>query len=407
MDTNGDFENRYEMTPMPGGGLPPNGNRPEANAFKRKRKEVSLGIIALSLSLALIGGAVGGGLAGYYFSVRNTSSQSAGAEIADTDAAPGATSLVSTTTTGQSINSIYETYKSAVVGVRTNGTMTNVFGQTTRTASSGTGFIISEDGYILTNNHVVENADKVTVTLYSEDSYTATVVGADPDSDVALLKIDATGLSAVKLGNSDDLVVGETIFAIGNPLGELTYTVTAGIVSAEDREINENGIPINMFQTDVAINPGNSGGPMFNLNGEVVGISTAKYASANIEGIGFAIPINDALTIANQLKETGHVTGRPYLGISVSDIYGGGDTAGAPIAGVYVAAVDPNGGSAKAGMQEGDIITALGDKKVVSTTDLVSALKAHQAGDTVDVNVYRDGKTLTLTVTLDEKKPNV
>jgi serine protease Do len=368
-----------------------------------KKRSFSAGVVALSLSLALIGGTAGGAAAGYYLSPKAAEAPVAAAS-ADTETVQKATSVASITQS--SINSIYETYKSAVVGVRNDGTATNVFGQTTPAASSGTGFIISSDGYILTNNHVVENAGKVTVTLYNEKTYDATVAGTDPESDVALLKIGATGLNAVKLGNSDDLVVGEAVFAIGNPLGELTYTVTAGIVSAEDREINENGNPINMFQTDVAINPGNSGGPVFNMNGEVVGIATAKYASGGIEGIGFAIPINDAVKVATQLKETGHVQGHPYLGVSVRDLTGQTNGTG-PSTGVYVVAVDPSGGAGKAGIQAGDIITAIGDTTLKSTSDLTVVLKQHAAGESVKVKVYRSGKPLTLTVTLGENKPSV
>lgn len=365
------------------------------------RKNFSAGIVALSLSLALIAGAIGGASAGYLVGQRNTAvSNSNSASFAAGDSAQQATSIASTT--AQSINSIYETYKSAVVGVRNDGTSTNVFGQSTASASSGTGFIISDDGYILTNNHVIEGADKVTVTLYNDTTYTATIVGADTENDIALLKIAATGLNTVKLGDSDNLVVGEAIFAIGNPLGELTYTVTAGIVSAENREINENGIPINMFQTDVAINPGNSGGPVFNMNGEVIGISTAKYAASSIEGIGFAIPINDAVKVADQIKETGHAATRPYMGVSVTDADSQSD-----IEGAYVAAVDSDGGSAKAGMKQGDIITAFGETKIKSSSDLLLALKAQKAGDSISVTVYRNGQFIKLTVTLSENKPNV
>jgi serine protease Do len=378
---------------------------PESPDAGKKRKGLSRGLLALSLALALIGGTFGGAASGYYFGQKSAAGASGSAAASVSASTPKyATPLASTTT--NSINSIYETYKTAVVGIRNDGTSTNAFGQTTPFAASGTGFIISPDGYILTNNHVVDGAKKVTVTLFDEKSYTASIIGTAPDNDIALLKIDAAGLTAVKLGNSDNLIVGEPIFAIGNPLGELTYTVTAGIVSAENRDFDEDGTPINMFQTDAAINPGNSGGPIFNMNGEVVGISTAKYSSTGIEGIGFAIPINDAASVATQLKETGHVNGRPYLGISAADAGSqSGSTGG--VSGVYVAAVDPNGGSAKAGVQKGDIITALGDKSIKSTTDLVTALKALHAGDTVKVTINRDGRTLTLSVTLDQNKPSI
>lgn len=374
---------------------------PEPTAVPRKKRTgVSAGIIALSLALALVAGALGGAAAGYI----------AGRKDAAPQASPSAALSVPVYATALSsqdaktINSIYETNKNAIVGIKKEGTTRNVFGQVTPFASSGTGFIISSDGYILTNNHVIEGAKKVTVTLFNEESYSAAVVGAAPDNDVALLKIDASGLHTVTLGNSDHLVVGEAVIAIGNPLGELTYTVTAGIVSAEDRDFTHNGVSINMFQTDAAINPGNSGGPVFNMKGEVVGIVTAKYASSVIEGIGFAIPINDAIEIASQLKETGQVKGRPYLGVSVLDAKSRDESLPA---GAYIADVDPDGAAAKGGIRQGDVVTSFNGKTIKSASQLVSAIRGLKAGDTVTVIVYRGGRNVTLTVTLGENKPSV
>lgn len=181
----------------------------------------------------------------------------------------------------------------ATVGIATQIT-TNVWGQVASASASGSGFILTSDGYVVTNNHVVEGATSVTVKLYNGDEYDAEVIGTDEMNDVALLKIDATGLQAVTIGDSDQIEVGEEVIAIGNPLGELTFTMTAGVVSALDREINTDGKPINMLQTDVAINSGNSGGALFDMNGNVVGITSAKYSGstssgASIEGISFAI----------------------------------------------------------------------------------------------------------------------
>lgn len=373
---------------------------------QRKHKKLHAGVVAFSLSFALIGGILGGAVTGYFYNQKTSKMPFTSVSSSDNIDSTGQYATALAVTTKNSINQVYETYKTAVVGVQNEGISTNVFGQETQRASTGTGFIISEDGFILTNNHVVANADKLTITLYNEDSYPATVVGFDPESDVALLKVEATGLNAVKLGNSDNLIVGETILAIGNPLGELTYTVTTGIVSAENREINENGIPINMFQTDAAINPGNSGGPVFNLNGEVIGISTAKYASSVIEGIGFAIPINDAISIANQLKETGHVKGRPYLGVSVTDVSNQPNASSLP-EGAYVASVDPNGSAMKAGVQLGDIITSINGKDIKSTLQLKSALKNYESGSVVEIIVFRNGKSIDLSVLLGEKKQSV
>ena len=207
------------------------------------------------------------------------------------------------------------------------------------------------------------------------------------------------------MGNSDNLKVGESVVAIGNPLGELTYTVTAGIVSAENREINTSATSINMFQTDLAINPGNSGGPVLNLKGEVVGVASAKYSASSIEGLGFAIPINDAVNIANQLKTNGYVTGRSSLGISVMDITSAIAADTGLVSGAYVAAVNNNGGSAKAGVQEGDIITSLGNTTIKSVSGLYLAKKNFKAGDTSTITIYRNGEEITLPIIFDEARP--
>jgi len=376
-------------------------NLEPAAAPRKNRTGVSAGIVALSLVLALLAGAFGGAMAGY-LAGRKTAAAEPASPSAVSTVPVYATAL--STRDAKTINGIYEANKNAVVGIKKEGTTRNVFGQVTPYAASGTGFIISSDGYILTNNHVIEGAKKVTVTLFNEESYQAAVVGAAPDNDVALLKIDAAGLHTVTLGNSDHLVVGETVMTIGNPLGELTYTVTAGIVSAEDRDFTQNGVSINMFQTDAAINPGNSGGPVFNMNGEVIGIVTAKYASSVIEGIGFAIPINDAVEIANQLKETGHVKGRPYLGVSVVDAKS--RDANLPD-GAYIADIDPGGAAAKGGLRQGDVVTSFNGKTIKTASQLVSAVRGLKAGDTVNVVVYRGGRSVTLSVTLGENNPSV
>ena len=301
---------------------------------------------------------------------------------------------------------VYAQNVDAVVAISNQAT-TNNYGQVTQTASSGSGFIISEDGYVVTNYHVAEGATKLTVILNNNTEYNAALVGYDSANDVAVLKIEATGLPYVKLGSSDDLIVGDQVVAIGNPLGELTNSLTVGYVSATDRDISTGGALINMIQTDVAINSGNSGGPLFNMKGEVVGITTAKYSGtsgsgATIEGISFAIPIDDVIKKVTDLKDHGYLTG-PYLGITASDTdetYA--DYFGIP-AGAYVRSVEPGYCAAKAGLQAKDVIVELGGYEVTCINDLSRALEHFKAGDTVKLVIYRGGGKMTLEVTLDER----
>lgn len=316
---------------------------------------------------------------------------------------------LSSNDTGKSLTpkEVYAMNVNACVGIATQIT-TNVWGQVASASASGSGFILTSDGYVVTNNHVVEDATSVTVKLYNGDEYDATIVGTDEMNDVALLKIDATGLQAVTVGDSDQIEVGEEVIAIGNPLGELTFTMTAGVVSALDREINTDGKPINMLQTDVAINSGNSGGPLFDMDGNVIGITSAKYSGetssgASIEGISFAIPINDALRIVYDLQQYGHVTGRAYLGVTVRDLDSStGATYGLPT-GPMIQSVEAGGCAEKAGLQQGDIIIGFNDAEISSYTDLVAALNKCKAGDTATIKVYRAGAEIDAQITLDER----
>lgn len=270
-------------------------------------------------------------------------------------------------------------------------------------SGAGSGVILSEDGYIVTNNHVIEDATSVTVRLHSGESYEAQIVGADSEKDVALLKIEASGLSPAVIGNSDNLVVGEETVAVGNPLGQLGGTVTNGIVSALDREITIDGQSMNLLQTNAAINPGNSGGGLFNEKGELVGLVVAKSAGSDLEGLGFAIPVNDVMDVVEQLKEFGYVTGKPYLGISLLDI----DTVqkamryGVSRAGVYVAEVERE----ESGLKPGDCIVQINGLTVESGNDVSQTIKNYSAGDTVDMTVIRDGETVEVKALLGEKVP--
>ena len=302
---------------------------------------------------------------------------------------------------------VYGINVDAVCGIATEVT-TNVFGQTASTAVVGSGFVLTEDGYVVTNNHVVEGTDNVSVKLHDGSTYPAEVVGGDSLSDVALLKIEAEGLSHVAVGDSDAIAVGEGCIAIGNPLGELTFTMTGGYVSALPREINISGKPISMFQTDAAINAGNSGGPLFNMAGNVIGITSAKISGitgsgASIEGVGFAIPINEALRVVYDLQEYGYVRGRAFLGVTVKELDAAtADTYGLPV-GPIVQSVVADSCADKAGIAVKDIILAFNERNVKTYTQLMSALNKCSAGDVVTLRIYRAGAELDVTLTLDER----
>ena len=303
---------------------------------------------------------------------------------------------------------VYASTVNSTVSINCSSQSTNIFGQTTQSASSGSGFIISEDGYIVTNYHVINGASSVKVTLYNGNTYDATVIGGDSDYDVAVLKINAAGLTPVTLGNSADVNVGDSVLAIGNPLGELTFSMSQGIVSCCDRAINVDGTPFNMIQVDASINPGNSGGPLVNLYGEVVGIVSAKYSSysdTSVEGLGFAIPISDVQAIITDIIENGQVTGKAYLAIKAGTMneqmaaqYNIDITEG-----VFVFSTESGGAGERAGLQLGDVITKVNDTAITSMTDLSAAKKNYKAGDTVTLTVYRNGEYITLDLTFDQQ----
>ena len=301
---------------------------------------------------------------------------------------------------------VYASVVNSAVSINCSATSTNIFGQQTQTASSGSGFIITEDGYVVTNYHVVSGASSVEVTLYNGDTYDAAVIGGDSDYDVAVLKIEATGLQPVTLGESADVNVGDTVLAIGNPLGELTFSMSQGIVSSCDRASNVDGTPFNMIQVDCSINPGNSGGPLVNLYGEVVGIVSAKYStysSTTVEGLGFAIPISDVRSIITDIMENGAVTDKAYMAITAGTM---NEQMAAQFnidvtEGVFVYSVVEGGAGDKAGLRLGDVITKMGDKTLTSRQDLSAAMKGYRAGDTVTLTVYRGGQYIEVELTFD------
>jgi len=406
----------FDMEPM---GEPVMQQPPES---PKKKKKGTWKIVLLVLVVALLGSIGGSVLTAAIDSIRQQKQEEvptieeAEEEEKKEEEAPSYTLAkyqlpeeLRSNDTGKMLDpvAVYEMTVNSVVGIQTEKT-TNVFGQEAVAASSGSGFILSEDGYVITNCHVVDGADTIRVSLYSGEEHDAVLVGADSSFDIALLKIEATGLPAVSVGDSDALRVGEEVVAIGNPLGELTFTMTNGILSALDREINTDGTPQNMLQTNAAINSGNSGGPLFDMDGNVIGVTTAKYSGSSssgttIEGLGFAIPINDALKVAYDLAEYGYVRGQAYLGVTVRTL--DSQTASyysLPI-GPRVETVNPDSCAEKAGIQVGDIIFEFNGKPVENNTALIAALKKSAAGDTVELRVFRAGAELTLTITLDEK----
>ena len=367
-----------------------------------KKNRMGLKITALALCCALLGGAVGGGVAW------GISRSGSGTSI-NASSRPATTVSINKVDgkTEMSDAEVYAATVNSVVSIRTSATSgTNFFGQAVETASAGSGFVLTADGYIVTNYHVVKDADTVTVTMYNGDEYNALYVGGDEDYDIAVIKVEATGLPAVTLGDSSTLNVGDHVLAIGNPLGELTFSMSGGMVSSVNRTINVDGTPFNMIQTDASINPGNSGGPLMNSYGEVVGIVSAKYSSysdESVEGLGFAIPINDVYAMIEDIMTNGYVTNKPYLGI-----FGGSMTEQMAAQyrydiskGVFVYSVEEGSAAEKAGLQMGDVITKVDDTDISTMEDLTAVKKQYSAGDTVTFTVYRQGETITLSLTWD------
>ena len=379
---------------------------------KREKKNcMGLRICALALVFALLGGALGAGGVIWYESSRGQTGTTSKNETAMLQGIRE-NSVLNTVTvdTGKEMTAaeVYAANVNSTVGITTSIT-TNYWGFQTTSAAAGSGFILTEDGYILTNYHVVENSNSITVAMYNGDTYDATLIGYDESNDVAVLKVDAQGLSPVVLGDSDNLNVGDSVVAIGNPLGELTFSLTAGLVSAKDREVTlSNSLTMDLIQTDCAINSGNSGGALFNLYGEVIGITNAKYSSssasseASIDNIGFAIPIDQVRSIFESIITNGYIV-KPYIGVTVSDVSAESQSYGLP-QGAAVRSVTENGPAAEAGLQESDIITTVNGEAITGSNDLVKLVKAASAGDTLELTVYRQGQTVTLTLTVGEQK---
>ena len=410
---NDDFRNsdQYRYTnrdQLPHDDYAPDPNRVPVQPPVQPKKQGFFHRAAVKVTALILACAVAGGLAGWGgAAIAGSSSNSGKTTIQQSDRQPVTVQVKKVDgQTKMDPATVYASVVNSAVSINCSATSTNIFGQTTQSASSGSGFIITEDGYVVTNYHVVSGASSVQVTLYNGDTYDAPGVGGDSDYDVAVLKINASGLQPVTLGESADVNVGDTALAIGNPLGELTFSMSQGIVSSCDRAINVDGTPFNMIQVDCSINPGNSGGPLVNLYGEVVGIVSAKYSSyssTTVEGLGFAIPISDVRSIITDIMENGAVTDKAYMAITAGTM---NEQMAAQFninvtEGVFVYSVVEGGAGDKAGLRLGDVITKMGDKTLTSRQDLSAAMKGYRAGDTVTLTVYRGGQYIEVELTFD------
>ena len=385
----------------------------------KKKKKFNGGRVARSAVALVLAAAMGfaGGFVGAKYGGSGKVVIQQAAPSAASDSSTGSSGADSTITAASSSGSSLTTEQVAdmvspsVVVITTEQVVYSQwswYGQSQVESGAGSGVIISSDGYILTCAHVVDGASTITVTIDDKD-YTATLVGEDTTSDVAVIKIDATGLTPATVGDSDNLKVGQSVMAVGNPLGELGGTVTGGMISALNRSVTIQGTSstntMSLIQMDASVSPGNSGGGLFNMSGELVGIVNAKSSSSDAEGLGFAIPINDAIKVAQQLLENGYVTGRPYLGITYLGVEDAQTAAqlGVNAYGVYVVEVVKGGPAERAGLQSGDRIVSIDGTEIASKDDLGTLMQKHAAGDTLNITIARNGQMQTVSVTLGEK----
>ncbi len=384
-----------------------NAKPPKAKKPKKQRKPISRGGIAIALAVTMVF-SCGLGFGGGYFANKVNTSTSGSLNITKTSNS-GTTTTASSTSKSNSTSEIVKKTADSVVEISTESVVTGSFAQQYVQQGAGSGVIISQDGYILTNNHVINGANSVKVRLRDGTEYDATIIGSDSDNDIALLKVSATGLSPATFGDSNSLAVGDYVVAIGNPLGELGGTVTDGIISALARKVTIEDTQMTLLQTNAQVNPGNSGGGLFNANGELVGIVNAKQSATEVEGIAFAIPINNVLDILSDLKEYGYVTGKVDLGIDFTDITSD-ETAfyyGVNQTGCYVLSVDSGSNAEKAGVTRGDLVTKVNDTDVSSSSDITAALEKAEVGDTVTFTVSRRGTSKTISFVLEEYVPAV
>ena len=425
MNTANQYNNEPEpqqasAVPDSGSVVPPTEVPPQQPAApeppKKKKHHVNGGKVARSAVALVLAAAMGfvGGFAGA--KVGGTGKvviQQAAPSTSASSSSSSDGSITSASASGSSLSTeqVADLVSPSVVVITTEQVVYSQwswYGQNQVESGAGSGVIISSDGYILTCAHVVDGASNITVTINDKD-YTATLVGEDTTSDIAVIKIDANGLTPATVGDSDSLKVGQNVMAVGNPLGELGGTVTGGMISALNRSVTIQGTnstnTMSLIQMDASVSPGNSGGGLFNMNGELIGIVNAKSSSSDAEGLGFAIPINDAIKVAEELLQNGYVTGRPYLGISylaVTDAQTA-QQLGVNSYGVYSMEVVKGGPAEQAGLKAGDRIVSIDGTEIASKDDLGTLMQKHAAGDTLSITVARDGQMQTVSVTLGEK----
>ncbi|MDR1619648.1 MAG: trypsin-like peptidase domain-containing protein [Clostridiales bacterium] len=410
----------------------------DTNKTRKKNAVSMVTLVVCMLLTALVGGAAGGLLT---YGIGQTQERRDLMEWQDESAgeAPAKTPAVSTApdasteTAVETIVTAAGAYtKSQIIGmsapaivgidIAVNGAWSYGGGRSEVLSGSGSGIIVTSDGYIVTNNHVVSGASEIKVYLNDDVEYPATLIGSDERTDLAIIKIEAAGLTPVVMGDSDSLVVGDDVVAIGNPLGELRGSSTSGIISALARVINIEGWEMTLLQTDAAINPGNSGGGLFNMKGELIGVVNAKIASTTTEGLGFAIPVNDLKEVFSDLMDLGYVSGRAYLGVYTKDVAIASENqqgANAPfgdffgfggmqnyVGRVQIADVEEGGAADKAGIKAGDIVLAVNDIEISSANELAIKIREYNAGDVATIKVQRDDQELTFEVTFQEYIPN-
>ena len=393
---------------------PPCPQSPAPEAPKKPRKKLQGGKIARSVVALVLAGAMGfaGGYVGAQVGGTKVVIQQVAPSVSSGSSSGSDGSVTAVSSTGSlTTEQVADLVSPSVVVITTEQVVYSQwswYGQNQVESGAGSGVIISSDGYILTCAHVVDGASTITVTIGDTD-YNATLVGEDTSSDIAVIKIDATGLTPATVGNSDDLKVGQSVMAVGNPLGELGGTVTGGMISALNRSVTIQGTSstntMSLIQMDASVSPGNSGGGLFNMNGELIGIVNAKSSSSDAEGLGFAIPINDAIKVSQELLENGYVTGRPYLGITYLAVEDAQTAAqlGVNAYGVYIVDVTKGGPAEKAGLKSGDRIISVDGSEIAGRDDLGTLMQQHSAGDTLSITVAREGQMQTVTVTLGER----
>jgi len=375
---------------------------------KKEKKYVSRGVFVVCLILSFILSSVLGGLIGGAIGI--LAAEDGDNIITRNDSELSHLNLSDATGSELTVAEIVEKNEDAVVEIVVSGTAENMWGQLQLVQGAGSGVIVTEDGYIATNHHVIQGANKVEVTLHNGSKYAARIIGSDPSNDIAVIKIDAKDLTTVTIGDSSTVSVGDLAVAIGNPLGQLGGTATSGIISALDRTLDVEGTTLNLLQTDAAINGGNSGGGLFNSRGELIGIVESKASAVGVEGLAFALPINSVSEIINDFIENGGNTTTaeptPAVGIVISDVSEeNAQYYGLESAGVYIAQVTGQN-AMEAGFQEMDRIVSFNGKEISSTNEFISLVRKCKVGDTVTIVVSRNGKLIEIKTVLEELQNN-